>query len=109
MGEVTKFKRMAKERHVLFVQDVKKVREDVNFKIQELREDTVKEIAVAQQDYALNQQVDIIADVVTKFVKLYEMLSPQITQLSTQESQSLAEITSKLKYLKALMLKSTSC
>ena len=29
-GEVKDFKRPAKERHVLFVQDVKKVREDVN-------------------------------------------------------------------------------
>ncbi|CAI9296673.1 unnamed protein product [Lactuca saligna] len=33
---------VAKERHVLFVQDVKKVREDVNFKLQELREDMEK-------------------------------------------------------------------
>ena len=30
---------VAKERHVLFIQDVKKVREDVNFKLQELKED----------------------------------------------------------------------
>lgn len=29
----------ARERHVLFIQDVKKVREVVNHKIQELRED----------------------------------------------------------------------
>ena len=68
-----------------------------------------KEIEVVQRDYAsLNQQVDIIADVVTKFVKLYEALSPQLTQLSTQESNSLAEITTHLNKLKALIEKSSS-
>ncbi|CAH1413125.1 unnamed protein product [Lactuca virosa] len=34
--EVKEFKNVVKERHVLFVQDVKKVREDVNLQIQEL-------------------------------------------------------------------------
>ncbi|CAI9300034.1 unnamed protein product [Lactuca saligna] len=65
--EVKYFRRIAKEIHVMFVQDVKKVREDVNFKLQELREDMEKEIEVVQRGYAsLNQQVDIIDEVVTK-------------------------------------------
>ncbi|CAI9262042.1 unnamed protein product [Lactuca saligna] len=38
-GDLKELKLVAKERHVLFVQDVKKVREDVNFKLQELRPD----------------------------------------------------------------------
>ena len=33
---------VAKERHVVFVQDLKKVREDVTFKLQELCEDMEK-------------------------------------------------------------------
>ena len=49
--EVRDFKRVAKERHVFFVQDVTKVREDVNLKIQELHDDMHKEIAISQQDY----------------------------------------------------------
>lgn len=36
-----------------------------------------KDIAIVQQDYAyLNQNIDIIANEVTKFAKLYEALSP---------------------------------
>ncbi|CAH1428483.1 unnamed protein product [Lactuca virosa] len=42
-GEVNEFKHLVKERHVLFVQDVKKVREDVNLQLQELRQDMQKE------------------------------------------------------------------
>lgn len=103
------FKRVAKECHVLFVQNVKKVRADVNLKVQELREDMQKEINVAQRDYAsLNQKTDIIGDVVSKFEKLYEALSPQITQLSSNNSKSFLEVTTLLSELKALVSKSTS-
>lgn len=56
MGEVKDLKRLEKERHILFVQDVKKVREDVNLQIRELHEHMQKEIVGVQQDYAsLNQ------------------------------------------------------
>lgn len=37
VGEVKDLKRLTKERHILFVQEVKKVREDVNLQIRELR------------------------------------------------------------------------
>lgn len=46
LGEVKDLRTVTKERHVLFVQEVKKVREDMNFKIQELREDMQKEICL---------------------------------------------------------------
>lgn len=42
LGEVKDFIRLTKEWHVLFVQDVKKVREDVNFQNRELHEDMEK-------------------------------------------------------------------
>ncbi|CAI9277984.1 unnamed protein product [Lactuca saligna] len=65
-----------------------------------------KEIAILQQDYAsLNQKMDIITDTVTKFVKLYEALGPQIAHMSTHEAQRLSEITNMLNELKALVLK----
>lgn len=102
-GEVQDFKRLAKERHVLFVQDVKKVREDVNMQIRELREDMSKEIANVQLDYAsFKQKVNIICDVFTKYFKLYEHLSPQIAQLSTIDNQSFVEDITLLKELKDL-------
>ena len=51
-GDLKELKLVAKERHVLFVQDVKKVREDVNFKLQELRQDMEKEIAIVRTEFA---------------------------------------------------------
>lgn len=42
IGVVKDLKNVATERHTLFILDVKKVREDVNFKLQELREEMAK-------------------------------------------------------------------
>ncbi|CAI9265554.1 unnamed protein product [Lactuca saligna] len=66
LGEVKTLNQMVKERHILLVQDVKKVREDINLQIRELREDTHREIVSVQQDYvSLNQKVNIICDALT--------------------------------------------
>lgn len=65
-----------------------------------------REITKVEQDYAaLNQKIDIICDAVTKFVKLYERLSSQLTQLSTMESKNFGELFSLLKELKDLSIK----
>ncbi|CAI9280861.1 unnamed protein product [Lactuca saligna] len=92
-GDLKELKLVAKEYHVLFVQDVKKVRKDVNFKPQELRQDVEKEIAVVHTKFAsLQQKVDIICDAFIKFSKLYESLSAQIAQLSTTENKNFYEV-----------------
>ncbi|CAI9285485.1 unnamed protein product [Lactuca saligna] len=102
-GDLKELKLVAKERHVLFIQDVKKVREDVNYKLQELRQDMEKEIANVRTEFAsLNQKVDIICDAVTKFAKLYKSLSPQISQLSSTENKNFMEVFTLLKELKTL-------
>ncbi|CAI9303188.1 unnamed protein product [Lactuca saligna] len=68
-----------------------------------------KEIAVVRTEFAsLNQKVDIICDVVTKFAKLYESLSPQIYQLSTTENKNFMEVFALLKELKAISSKPAS-
>lgn len=60
---------VAKERHALFVQVVKRVQEDVNLKIEELRTKLAKDVATLDQSYYnLYKKVDIIADVITKMV-----------------------------------------
>ncbi|CAI9272208.1 unnamed protein product [Lactuca saligna] len=107
-SDLKELKAVAKERHILFIQDVTKVREYVNLKVQEIRKDMSKEIAVVQQDYAsLNQKVDIIADVVTKFVKLYEALGPKVEQMSADEVKFFLNINQLLVELKGLVLKSS--
>ncbi|CAI9285985.1 unnamed protein product [Lactuca saligna] len=93
VGAVKELTNVQKERHTLFVMDVKKLREDVNLNLQELCDDMVRELTVFQNDYAtLHNKVDIICDAVTKYVMLYKSLSPQITQLSTSDNQQLGEV-----------------
>ncbi|CAI9280990.1 unnamed protein product [Lactuca saligna] len=82
LHEVKDLKLVTKERHVLFVQEVKKVREDVNLQIRELHEDMQKEFQVVQQDYAsMNQKIDIIYDAVTRFAKLFKRVQGGETKL----------------------------
>ncbi|CAI9263199.1 unnamed protein product [Lactuca saligna] len=71
-------KLVTKERHVLFIQEVKKVREDVNLQIRELREDMTKE------------------------------MNPQLTTLSAKEEQNFGELVRLLKELQDLSSKSVS-
>ncbi|CAI9295424.1 unnamed protein product [Lactuca saligna] len=67
-----------KEIHVLYVQDVKTIRENVNLKIQELRDDMAKEFTALDHNYStLHNKVDIIAGVVTKAVNWYNSLVPK--------------------------------
>ncbi|CAI9290649.1 unnamed protein product [Lactuca saligna] len=51
-GSCEKLNNIQKEGHTLFVMGVKKVREDVNLKLQVLFYDTVREVAVVQKDDA---------------------------------------------------------
>ncbi|CAI9276980.1 unnamed protein product [Lactuca saligna] len=89
--------------------DVKKVREDVNLKLQELCDDMVREVTVVHNDYAtLHKKVDIICDAVTKYVTLCESLSPQISQLSTTINQKFGEAISMIKDSKDSVLKSAT-
>ncbi|CAI9299544.1 unnamed protein product [Lactuca saligna] len=106
--DLIELKVVAKGRHFLFIQDVKKVREDVNFKLQELREDMGKEIDVLQQDYSsLHQKVDIITDIVTMFSKLYEALGPRVEHMAVDDVQSFLSINQLLVLLKDLVLKTS--
>lgn len=60
---------------MLFVQDVKTVRENVNLKTEELRADMAKEIAALDHIYSsLHKKVDIIVDAITKVVEWYNYL-----------------------------------
>ncbi|CAI9271738.1 unnamed protein product [Lactuca saligna] len=109
LHEVKDLKAITGERHVLYVQEVKKVREDVNLQIEELREDMQKEVQVVQLDYAsINQKVDIICNAVTRFVKLYETLNPQVINLYEQTAKHFDELVTLLKELKELLVKPIS-
>ena len=62
-GALQELKNVTKERHVLFVQEVKKVREDVNLKVEELKQEIAKELQhITSQNLIVQQRVDIVAD-----------------------------------------------
>ncbi|CAI9285816.1 unnamed protein product [Lactuca saligna] len=68
-----------------------------------------KEILSVQHDYAsLHQKIDIICDAVTKFVKMYEGLSPQISQISRSETENFKGVMKLLKELKEISTKPVS-
>ncbi|CAI9279239.1 unnamed protein product [Lactuca saligna] len=77
-GDLRALKDVVKERYVLYVQDVKTIREDVNLKLQELRQDMAKEISILTHNYStIHMKVDIIADVVTKAIEWYNSFTPK--------------------------------
>lgn len=72
-------KAVSHERHILFAQDVKKVHEKVNLKIEELHEDMTKEIVALDHNYfTLHNEVDIVVDAVTKVFELYNSMLSKV-------------------------------
>lgn len=101
-GVVKELKAVTKERHVLFVQDVKKVREDVNFKIHELKNEIAKELKdIHSQHLEVLKQVDVVATELNKVVtapileanhketkEKFDQLLKMVTDLKQVVSQS---------------------
>ncbi|KAL7586161.1 hypothetical protein Lser_V15G40639 [Lactuca serriola] len=91
-----------KERHLLFIQDVKKVREDVNFKIQEVKSDIAKDLqAVNTRQEDLHKQVVEISSQLHKLnnipvaddqkaatMEQFDILIKLVTELKSAVSQS---------------------
>ncbi|KAL7604923.1 hypothetical protein Lser_V15G18161 [Lactuca serriola] len=91
-----------KERHLLFIQDVKKVREDVNFKIQELKSDIEKDLqAVNTRQEDLHKQVveilsqlhklnntPVAADQNAATMEKFDILIKLVMELKSAVSQS---------------------
>lgn len=90
---VKELKSVAKEWYILFIQDVKKVCEDVNLKIEELRSELVKEVAALDKNYpSLQTKVDIIVDAMTNVVKWYNSLIPKFDSKVESVAQEVAKL-----------------
>ena len=86
-------KDVAKERHVLYIQDVKTICENVNLKLHELNNDMVKEITVLTHNYStLHMKVDIIADVVTQSIEWYNSFVPKFEKNAENDATSFGNI-----------------
>ncbi|CAI9289568.1 unnamed protein product [Lactuca saligna] len=61
---------VAKECHLLFVEEVKNVEESVKLKMDELKPKISKEVVKIEQNYtSLHNKVDVLADVIKKLVE----------------------------------------
>lgn len=74
--EVKDVRVVAKERHLLFVQAAKKVQEDVNLKVEEIRKEMMQEVTKVDHNYyILHTKVYIVVDVVTKIVEYHTTIN----------------------------------
>lgn len=102
-------KDVAKERHVLYIQDVKTICENVNLKLQELRDDMAKEIKILTRNYStLHTKVDTIDDAVTEAMEQYTSLVPKFKKKFDVNAINFGNIAKLLGELKDLMSKSGS-
>ncbi|KAL7601073.1 hypothetical protein Lser_V15G24877 [Lactuca serriola] len=99
---VQDLKAATKERHILFVQDVKKVREDVNFKIQELKSELAKDlqdvhtrqedlqkqiVEISSQLHKLNN-IPVVEDQKAATMEKFDHLIKLVTELKSAVSHS---------------------
>ncbi|KAL7587313.1 hypothetical protein Lser_V15G40383 [Lactuca serriola] len=99
---VQDLKAATKEHHILFVQDVKKVREDVNFKIQELKSELAKDLQdvhtkqedVQKQIVEISSQLQKLNDIPVleahkaATTEKFDQLIKLVTELKTAVSHS---------------------
>ncbi|CAI9298986.1 unnamed protein product [Lactuca saligna] len=98
-----------KERHVLFVKDVKTVREDVNRKLEDLKVNVAKGINELNITYSsLLSKVDIIVEALTKVVQWYQSLLPKFDGKATVGLNNCGKIDTLLRELNELISKYSS-
>ncbi|CAH1441056.1 unnamed protein product [Lactuca virosa] len=69
--EIQKLRGVAKERHDIFFEQVKKVKESVDLKVVNLKSEMSKEVQKMEQNYTfLHRKVDVITTTITKLVAL---------------------------------------
>ncbi|CAI9285129.1 unnamed protein product [Lactuca saligna] len=112
-GKMSPFKvkvaptRPLKNMHLLLQRhEVKIVRENVNLKIQELRDNMAMEVAELGHSYSnLHNKVDILDDAITKVVEWHTTLSPKVDKLGDDVDKGFENVEKILGELKVLMAK----
>lgn len=103
-GGLKELKAVAREHHVLFIQDVKTIREDVNRKIEELQSGMEKEIKDLTHNYcSILTKVDIIIGAVTKIAECYNSMLPKIDAKYEIDLKNFGKIDSLLVELKEMV------
>ncbi|CAI9291685.1 unnamed protein product [Lactuca saligna] len=80
--EVQKLRDVAKEHHILFFEEVKKVEESVNQKVEVLKCEMLKEVAKIEQNYlTLHVKINVVVEAIKKLVEYYTSFT---TKFDTQ-------------------------
>lgn len=91
--EVKDMREISKERHIFFGEAVKKVREDVNFKIEEIRQEMKKEVVNVYQNYStLHNKMYIVVDAVKKIAKFTSTLFIKVDLKSNNNSKEFVHL-----------------
>lgn len=103
--EVKDLREVAKERHLLFFEAVKRVQEDVNMMLEEIHFELGKEVMNLDQSYsALNTKVDIAATDM-KVAEFHNSLLTKIDTMSELDSKSFAKLEELVGSLQELLSK----
>ncbi|CAI9266319.1 unnamed protein product [Lactuca saligna] len=106
LSMVTKRRDVSKEHHILFVEEIKKVEESVNLKVEALKFEMSKEVAKIEQNYSsLHGKVDIIVDAIKKLVEYYTFFSTKLDAMTETYSKLFAKMEEFLESLKESMSK----
>ena len=103
-SEIKELRNVAKEHHVLFVQDVMKVCEDVNQKIEEIKVDVSKEMNTLTTNYSLIlSKVYIIAGAITNFIQTFQSTIPSIEAKDKEDRAQFGQLKVLLGELKEVV------
>lgn len=86
--EVTMLCDVAKERHILFVEEVKDVEEFVKLKVVELKYEMSKVVAKLELNYQnLHSKMDVIVDAIKKLVEYNSLFSTTLEAKTTSDQK----------------------
>ncbi|CAI9263245.1 unnamed protein product [Lactuca saligna] len=104
--EVQKLRSVAKECHILFVEEIKKVQEFVNAKVEYLKSEMLKEISKIEQSHSsLEGNIDIVVEAIKKLVEYYTSFASKSDVKTDSDSNVLDKLAEFLGSLKESLLK----
>ncbi|CAI9267456.1 unnamed protein product [Lactuca saligna] len=87
-NEVTKLHDIAKERHEIFLEQVKKLEDSVNLQVVELKSEMSKEVDKIEKNYSLLHGMDDVnVDAIKKLVEYKNLYSTKLDAKSEQDSK----------------------
>ncbi|CAI9261307.1 unnamed protein product [Lactuca saligna] len=85
--EIQKLRDVSKERHDLFLEQVTKMKQFVDFKVAELMYEIAKEVGKMEKNYTLlHSKVDVVATAITNLVEFNTDYSTKLEEKSEKDT-----------------------